>query len=240
MRTIIKIAAYLMLFFLIVLAIAVPVLCEMLHLIPGTSSSDWLGFWAQYAGTWIALIGSSSFAMLIAVHEIKANRVTELRMYKIQERVKYLFEIVDIVSELEYQTEYPIFQLTKVNQIKMNQWKIHYEQVTDFIDFLGDSGINLSHYRFKLPQSFINTWWELLEQNSDLDKRGTEVKQLHKQIKNDMARYNKEQDKNKKDKIEQKIRENIVKINSEINGMRDDYGHFCERTLIYIDKLETK
>lgn len=98
-----------MLFFLIVLAIAVPVLCEMLHLIPGTSSSDWLGFLAQYAGTWIALIGSSSFAMLIAVHKIKANRVTELRMYKIQERVKYLFEIVDIVSELEYQTEYPIF-----------------------------------------------------------------------------------------------------------------------------------
>ncbi|WP_187331644.1 hypothetical protein, partial [Lactiplantibacillus plantarum] len=120
-----------------------------------------------------------------------------------------------------------------IYQIKMNQWKIHYEQVTDFIDFLGDSGINLSHYRFKLPQSFINTWWELLEQNSDLDKRGTEVKQLHKQIKNDMARYNKEQDKNKKDKIEQKIRENIVKINSEINGMRDDYGHFCERALIY-------
>lgn len=138
---------------------------------PSGRHGDWLNFWGQYLGTWIALMGSSTIAIVVASLEIRANRVTDMRMFQIKEREHALFQLIDVIQDLMLQFEMPVFREAETNQVKPEYWVAHIKQVDELRTYLGTMAPRISHFRYRLPADFISNLWAVFEDGSEVNKK---------------------------------------------------------------------
>jgi len=211
---------------LILIAIVVPAFIEKERVFPTLKPSDWLSFWGQYIGTWIALIGTSIVTVLLTSRQIQENQRMTIAMYQVPDRIKYISEIVDLVSDFEFHAQAQIFEYQDTTFLRQQDWYIFVERVDSFREYSETMGEKLNRYRFKLTKIFAPELKGIISQDSEVQKimnnifNNAEVAEMY------IERYP-----NAPDELKEIIRENIessiVETNHEIKRLREILIDFC-------------
>lgn len=209
-----------------IMAIVFPLFIEKKGIFSTLEPSDWLNFWAQYIGTWIALIGTSIVTVLLTSRQIQANQRMTLTMYQVPDRIKYISEIVDLVSDFEFHAQAPVFVYQDTTFLRQQDWYTFVEQIDDFREYSGTMGERLSRYRFKLPKIFAPELKNIIGQDSEVQKimnnifNNAEIAEMY------IDRYPDAPDEHK-DIIRENIESLIVETNREIKQLRKILIDFC-------------
>ncbi|WP_251948951.1 hypothetical protein [Levilactobacillus brevis] len=221
---------------LIFLAILIPLVVEYEVLIPGGKHGDWLNFWAQYLGTWIALTGSSLIAVLVATWEIRANRNTEIRMFQIKERFQQVFLLLDLIQDIMFQFEYPVFRKTKIKDMNPELWDLFVSQMEEKQTFFSEVGLKANRFKYKLPREISDDFFELFGEKSQMITIEKEIQKDFESLKKELNKVAKNQCASSE--LVMRINSQIVEINKKHKKIREILHGFGEGCQKYLDKLE--
>ncbi|MSE19750.1 hypothetical protein GKC44_00425 [Lactobacillus parabuchneri] len=224
--------------FLYVIALGLPLIIEYLVPMPSGKHGDWLNFWSQYLGTWIALTGSSIIAIIVATFEVRSNQRTSLYMFQINERIKYAFELIDLVSEMMLQTEFPVFRKKDASDITVEDWATLVTQVFNLQNAFAQLIPRINSFRYKLPADLVNKFWDVFSQNSGTLKIEEDIIAKAHHIVEAAKLFVKTTDKVKKDKIKNTINDECIGINKKVFELRPQLAGLCGETQKFIDNLE--